>query len=53
MKFRAATEKYRTSNLIRGLEKAKTHQEEKKILMGLIRDIDKRLTNIEDFLGKP
>ena len=39
MKFRSATEKHRTSILIRGLEKAKTHQEEKKILTDLIRDI--------------
>ena len=53
MKFRSATDKMRTSNHMRDLEKAKSPEAEKKAMLALFKDVDKRLTNIEDFLGKP
>ena len=51
MKFRTSTDTAKTSRLIRTFKSAKSQDELKKAMLDLLIDIDKRLSNIEKFIG--
>ena len=50
MKRRSASDKAKTSHLMRTLERAKSLEDEKKAILAMFNDVDKRLTNIENFI---